>query len=130
VGDTLEVLATVFPVHTVDQETRAMLSRIDPETAGALVRSVYREFKNSPLSAAGIAKFTASVTFSAGTPQAFVLQIIEVYEWLEQHNASARFEDVVEYVNCALEGSSLQPGHSVQWYLAQYGFEKSTARER
>ncbi len=126
--NTLEILATVFPIHLVDEATRTMLSRIEPDTAGHLVRHLYREYKNSPHSAAAVMKFAASVSFNAGTPQNFVSQILEVYGWLDQRKAVARFEDVVEYVNCALEGSSLQLGHSLEWYLEQHGFEKSTPR--
>ncbi len=126
--DSLEVLATVLPIASVDEGMRTTLSRIDPSTAADLVRHLYREFKNSPHGAAALKKLAKSVEFSTSTPQDFVSQLVEVYDWLHKQNFSAGFDDVLEYVNCALEGSSLQPGHSIQWYLEQYGFEKRVSK--
>ena len=126
--DTLEVLATALPIHFADKETRDLFSRIEPAMAAQLVRYLYPEFKNSPHGRGAMEKFAASVSFSAGTPGNFVSQILQVYEWLENQNSSAHFEDIIEYVSCAVEGSSLQPGHNLQWYLEQHGFEKATLR--
>jgi hypothetical protein len=126
--DPVDIFAALIPVHALDQSCKDMLSCIDPVDAARLVRCVYREFKNDPHAPAALRGFISRVQTSASTPQEWVTQIICVYEWLEQRDLSARFDDVVEYISCAIEGSDLQPGHSIEWYLEQYGFEKGLRR--
>ncbi len=126
--DSVDSLAVLFPGHAMDQASQDVVARIESADAARLARYLYRELKNAPHASAALRGFVSRVQSSALTPQEWASQILSVYEWLEKRSLSARFEDVVEYISCAIEGSSLQPGHSMEWYLEQYGFEKSAPR--
>lgn len=121
----LELLADIASIQALSQDQQFVLNQLAPSDAARLVRYLYPEFKNNPLSVDCLARFAEKIRNSALSVSDWSSQIIVVYEWLAAHKKRARFDDVVEYISCALEGSSLLMGHDIQWYLEQYGFTKS-----
>jgi hypothetical protein len=121
----LDMLADIVSIQALSQDQQSVLNQLGPSDATRLVRYLYPEFKNNPLSAEYLARFAEKMRNSALSVSDWSGQIIAVYEWLAAYKKRARFNDVVEYISCALEGSSLQMGHDIQWYLDHYGFAKS-----
>lgn len=118
-------LAELVSIHTLSQDHQAILNQLAPDDAARLARYLYPEFKNNPRGATCLARFAEQVGSSALSIGDWSSQIIAVCEWLDARGQRARFDDIIEYISCALEGSSLQMGHDIQWYLDQYGFTKS-----
>lgn len=120
-----EILASVFSLASLDESSAAALESVSVETVTAFIRYIYRELKNHPqadLWLQELVRYAGSSEFSLSQ---WLDQICCAYRWLEQQRRTARFFDVVEYVACAIEGSDLQPGHDLTWYLDHYGFEKA-----
>lgn len=121
----LTVLASIFSIAKLTQEQLAALSLLDLNEAQQLVRFAYPECKSSPLGASALTELVARAKQSDLSIATWVSEILMVYRWLELKGRSAKFLDILEYIGCAFEGSSLQPGHSIEWYLENYGFSKS-----
>jgi hypothetical protein len=120
-----DILESVFSLANLDENGVAALESVPSETVAGFVRSVYRELKNHPqadLWLQELVRYAGSSEFSLSH---WLDQICCAYRWLEKQRRTARFFDVVEYVACAIEGSDLQPGHDLTWYLDHYGFEKA-----
>lgn len=120
----LETLSTVFPLSRAESAWQGALTALDPGMAAALVRAVYREFKNNPRAHEALELLFSRVEFSDRALSDWIEQIVRLYGWLEARGDTALFSDVVEYVSCSMHGSASQPGHDLVWYLEQYGFEK------
>lgn len=124
----LDILAAIFSIVRLNDAQRAACEKVQAAEAEALVRYAYRECKGSPLGAEGLYALVARAEGSDVPLSEWVAQIVAVYRWLEEQQRSAAFADVVEYVSCACEGSALQMGHEIQWYLQQYGFQNALPR--
>jgi hypothetical protein len=121
-------IASLLPLGALQPEQLEALETIPESEAAALVRHIYWECKNSPVARDILPTLFAAVEQSDRSFSEWIREIIEVFCWLERADSTARFADVVEYISCACEGSSLQPGHSIHWYLEQYGFAKKIAK--
>lgn len=121
----IDILASIFSLSNVGESERAALEGVPEDTIGAFGRSVYRELKNHPQADLWLQELVSYAARSEFSLTQWFDQIVCAYRWLEKQQRTARFFDVVEYVACAIEGSDLQPGHDLTWYLDQYGFEKA-----
>ena len=106
------------------REHKNALGGVPLDIATSFIRHTYRDLKNDPRAPALISEVCSRSAASEFPLAEWLLQIIRVYEWLARQNRRANVTDVLEYITCAFEGSSLQPGHSLDWYLDQYGFER------
>jgi hypothetical protein len=120
---TLDILATLFSLAKLTESQRAAYAEVSGADAQALVRYAYRECKSSPAGATALFELAQRVEVSDVPLSQWISQIISVYRWMEVRDVQAPFREIVDYVSCACEGSGLQAGHSVEWYLEQYGFE-------
>jgi hypothetical protein len=123
-GASQDTIATLLPTTGLTLKQVEALDSIPEQDASALVRYLFRECKSSPHASVVLPELFKVVEFSDRPLAEWVLEIVQVFSWLEGQGSSARFRDVLEYVSCAYEGSSSQEGHSIEWYLEQYGFEK------
>lgn len=123
--ESLDILAALFSVATLSDSQRAAYMQVSQADAQALVRYAYRECKSSPASATALHELAQRAETSDAPVAQWVSQIVAVYRWMEAQRLQAPFREVVEYVSCACEGSGLQSGHSIEWYLDQYGFERA-----
>ncbi len=121
---TRDTIATLLPLTELTISQVEMLGAISESDATALVRYLFREYKNSPHARSVLPELFKVAESSDRSVAQWVSEIVQVYAWLEKQESSARCKDVLEYVSCAYEGSSHQEGHSILWYLEQYGFEK------
>jgi len=121
----LDLISSVCTLANLDDNGRAALESVPSETLAAFVRHIYRELKNHPQADLWLQELVRYAGSSEFSLTQWLEQIVCAYRWLEQQHRTARFFDVVEYVGCAIEGSDLQPGHDLTWYLDQYGFEKA-----
>lgn len=114
---TLDIFAAVCVVTELSHEERVTIEQIPPDQATALLRCVYRECKGSP-HARNLLKEICSTARSSGvTVSEYARDMIRVYEWLESRHEKAASMDILEYIRCAREGSSLQMGHDIQLSL-------------
>ena len=120
----LDIFAPVFAVTDLSQEERFAVEQIPADEATTFLRCVYRECKGSPYARNLLKDICVSARSSGATVSEYVRDIITVYAWLDTRHEQARSVDILEYVRCAREGSSLQMGHDIKWYLDTYGFEK------
>jgi len=123
-GTARDTLTTLLPVAELTSAQVEMLGAIAEGDASALVRHLFRECKNAPHARTILPELFNVAESSDRSLAQWVSEIVQVYSWLQEQNSSARFKDILEYVSCAYEGSSHQDGHSILWYLEQYGFEK------
>jgi hypothetical protein len=123
-GVSRDTITTLLPTTELTLQQVEALDVISVQDASALVRYLFRECKGSPLARQVLPDLCKVAEFSDRPLVDWVREIVQVFSWLEGQGSSARFRDVLEYVSCAYEGSSSQEGHSIQWYLEQYGFEK------
>jgi len=127
-SNTQECLRTLLPLTDLDPIRTEMLTHIPQEDAQALVRYLYRECRSSPVAREVLPSLFAAVERSDKTISAWIREILDVFVWLEENHSTGRFLDILEYVSCAQEGSSGLQGHSIRWYLDNYGFHKKIAR--
>lgn len=121
----LNIFATVFPVSVLSVRERDALSAVSETCALSLTRHAYREFKNNPQARAALEELIRKANGSDLSLSQWIEQLVVVYDWLEHKGCRARFGDIVEYASCAIEGSALQAGHDLTWYLEQYGFDQA-----
>lgn len=122
--DALGVFSTIVSTAGFSPEQRAALESVPLVIASDFVRFTYRELKNNPLAHKLIVDICGRSSASEFPLSEWLSQVVRMYSWLEERNSSAKFCDVLEYISCAFDGSSLQPGHNLDWYLAEYGFER------
>lgn len=103
---------------------------LPPQLAVDFVRAVYRELKNNPLAASLLSDICERASRSDSPLSAWISELVCAFRWLGERGSTAKVSDVLEYISCALEGSSRQSGHNVQWYLDNYGFERSVPAAR
>ena len=120
--DTLATFASIFSLANVSDEQRAALSAVKPDLAAEFVRSIYREVKNNPRGDVLLGALLQRAGESGLSLSEWMSDAVVVYQWLAQRNQTASLADTLEYISCALEGSALQMGHSLQWYLECHGF--------
>jgi hypothetical protein len=123
----LDALSTLVSLNALPEPHRSSLACLPPEIEQALVRALYREWKNNPLAAPHLVELCSRSLVSEFSLAEWVEQVVRMYEWLHERRSTAAFSDVLEYVSCAFEGSTLQPGHNLDWYLNNYGFERATS---
>lgn len=121
-ADTLATFASIFSLTNVSDEQRAALAAVKPELATAFVRAIYREVKNNPHSETLLLTLLRRAEESGLPLTDWISDALVVYKWLEHRDQTASFSDTLEYISCALEGSALQMGHSLEWYLECHGF--------
>ena len=127
--DTLSIFSSAFSLANVSQDRRAALASVKPELASDFIRCIYREVKNNPHAEVMLLQLLARAEESGLSIGEWMSDSVLVYQWLARHNQTAKLADTLEYVSCALEGSALQVGHSVEWYLECHGFANATPIE-
>ncbi len=120
-----DIFSSLCSLSALSEEHRVALNLIPCSEAEAIVRHLYPEFKNNPLAAVSLGRFATYIRTGALDAGAWSGQVLMVYHWLAQNERRADFDDIIEYISCALEASSLQLGHDIRWYLEHYGFEKT-----
>ena len=121
----LGIFATVFPVNSLSSRERDALSVVSEASALSLTRHVYRELKNNPRARAALDELLRKANASELSLSEWVDQLVVTYDWLERRGHRADFGDIMDYVLCAIEGSTFQTGHDITWYLERYGFDRS-----
>jgi hypothetical protein len=117
-------LSLLVPLNALSENHRAAVTKLSPERSAAIVRVLYPEWKNNPASVSHLSAVCERAVASEFSLEEWFEQITRMYDWLRERGRTARFADVLEYVSCAFEGSSLQPGHNLDWYLSNFGFER------
>lgn len=120
----LDILGSIFNLTRLSEEQLGVLNQLSISEARALVRAVYHEVKSDPGARYLISALVSKCELSAHPISHWVGEVLRVYSWIAARQESARLVDVLDYVGCALEGSSLQMGHDIRWYLEEYGFER------
>jgi hypothetical protein len=120
--DTLSIFTSAVSLVNFSTEQRAALASVKPELAAEFVRCVYREIKNNPRAEVILKDLLTRAGQSGLSVGEWMSDSVLVYQWLARHNQTAKLADTLEYVSCALEGSALQMGHSIEWYLECHGF--------
>lgn len=121
-SDTLSIFTSAVSLVNFSAEQRAALASVKPELAAEFVRCVYREIKNNPHAEVTLKDLLTRAEQSGLSVGEWMSDSVLVYQWLARHNQTAKLADTLEYVSCALEGSALQMGHSIEWYLECHGF--------
>lgn len=122
----LEVIETAVPLSCVPRNAHEALAALPADKAASFVRFAYRDLKNNPLAAPLLADICERSFRSEYPLSEWFAQINHVYEWLEERGSRGKLSDVVEYVSCAFEGTGTQPGTTVDWYLTNFGFARSS----
>ena len=117
-------LSHLVPIGPLSEECRSAVVSLQPETSAALARVLYREWKNNPAAPSLLSGLCNRALSSEFSLDEWCAQILRMYDWLKERGNTAQFCDIVEYVSCAFEGSCLQPGHNLDWYLETFGFER------
>jgi len=120
--ETLVTFSSVFPLANVSEEHRSALAAVKPELAAEFARCIYREVKNNPHGEALLRALLQRADESGLSLSDWMSDAVAVYQWLARRNQTATLADTLEYISCALEGSALQMGHSLEWYLECHGF--------
>lgn len=121
---TLDRFSSLFSLASFSQAELDALSSVPLEVADAFVRVTYRDLKNNPFAVAALQELCARSLLSEFSLTEWLRQLVRMYSWLYERRSTAKFGDVLDYVGCAFEGSGLQPGHNLDWYLTNYGFER------
>ncbi len=117
-------ISCLVPLNALPDECAASVSRLSPARSTAVARVLYREWKNNPTATRQLTDLCNRALASEFSLDEWFEQVLRMYEWLRERGSTALFSDVLEYVSCAFEGSSLQPGHNLDWYLTNFGFER------
>jgi hypothetical protein len=120
----LDILSLSFNTTQLSDKQRGVLNQLSVSDAQELVRAVYSEVKSDPGVRYLINTLVSRCEFGAYSISEWVAEVLKVYSWIKDRGESAKFSDIIDYVGCALEGSSLQMGHDIRWYLSEYGFER------
>ena len=117
-------LSLLVSLNALSEQHREAVSKLSPERSAAIARALYREWKNNPAAPAHLSQVCARALASEFSLEEWLEQVTRMYDWLHAQGCTAAFSDVLEYVSCAFEGSALQPGHNLDWYLTNFGFER------
>lgn len=120
----LETFQSLCSLSSLSAEHQHALLTVPFELASSFVRHAYRELKNDPRAPQLLADICARSIASEYSVEEWVRQIVRAFDWLERNQKRAALGDIVEYVSCAFEGSDLQPGHNLDWYLETFGFSR------
>ena len=120
----LETFQTLCSLSSVSLDHQEALATVPAELAASFVRYTYPELKNNPRAPQLLAEICARSIASEFSIAEWVTQVVRAFEWLEKRKSRAALSDIVEYVSCAFEGSDLQPGHNLDWYLDTFGFAR------
>lgn len=121
----LNVLSTIFSLTQLSDAHLRACAELAAADVEALVRYVYRECKNSPQGSAVLGELVSRAEQSGVSLAQWISEILVVYRWLESRQERAPVREIIEYISCAQEGSGLQIGHSIEWYLEHYGFKSA-----
>jgi hypothetical protein len=117
-------LSLLVSLNALSERHRAAVSKLSPEISAAVARALYREWKNNPAASSHLSDVCSRALASEFSLEEWLEQVTRMYDWVRARGSTAQFSDVIEYVSCAFEGSALQPGHNLDWYLANFGFER------
>lgn len=117
-------LSLLVSLNSLSEQHRVAVSNLSPERSAALARALYREWKNNPSAPSHLSEICARALASEFSLEEWLEQVTRMYDWLQARGSTAHFSDILEYVSCAFEGSALQPGHNLDWYLTNFGFER------
>lgn len=120
----LEIFQSLCPLAAVAVEHQEALNTVPREIAASFVRYSYRELKNNPRAPQLLSDICARSISSEYSIAEWMTQLVRAFAWLERQEKRAALSDIVEYVSCAFEGSDLQPGHNLDWYLDTFGFAR------
>jgi hypothetical protein len=123
-----------MPLSGVPDGARRAIEGLPVDVAASFVRLAYRDLKNNPLAAPLVTNICERSVASEYPLSEWLSQINHVYQWLAERGSRGRLSDIVEYVSCAFEGTashpgSFHPGTSVDWFLDNFGFARSTPIE-
>ncbi len=121
----LALFSALTPLSSLSESERTHLEALPLPVAQSFVRHAFREIKNNPR---GIFVLTEAIRYSSESELSageWFGQVNRVYEWLSSRGEWAPLTDILQYISCALEGSSLQCGHDLEWYLSAHGFSRS-----
>ena len=121
----LDILSLIVPPLLLPERAQSALAALPEPLTQEFVRGVYRELKNNPASIDIVSTLCDRALTSEAPLASWIGAIVKTCRWLESERRAARLIDMIDYVSCAVEGSSLQNGHSGEWYLSNYGFERS-----
>ena len=127
--DSVSIFASTFPLATLSERQRDALAAVKPELAAEFTRHIYRESKNNPFAGDLLMTLLRRADESGLSVSDWISDAVVVYRWLERNKQTASLADTLEYISCALEGSALQVGHSVEWYLECHGFASAKPLE-
>ena len=127
--DSVSIFASTFPFAALSERQRDALAAVKPELAAEFTRHIYRESKNNPFAGDLLMTLLRRADESGLSVSDWISDAVVVYRWLERNKQSASLADTLEYISCALEGSALQMGHSVEWYLECHGFASARPLE-
>jgi len=125
VASSLEILAQTFSIAKLSEAQRLAFERVPRDAVEVLVRYAYNECKSSPRGATALIELAERAEASDVPLAQLLSQIALVYRWLDARQLKSTLGEITEYVACACEGSGLQAGHSIEWYLEQYGFARA-----
>lgn len=124
-GSEPRVLDSLLASASLEPAVVTAYDSLPPQLAVDFVRAVYRELKNNPLAATQLSEICYRASRSDAPLSSWISELVCAFNWLGARGRTAKVADVLEYVSCAVEGSSRQAGHNVEWYLDNYGFERS-----
>jgi len=127
--DSVSIFASTFPLALLSERQREALAAVKPEVAAEFTRYIYRESKNNPFAGDLLMTLLRRADESGLSVSDWISDAVVVYRWLERNKQTASLADTLEYISCALEGSALQVGHSVEWYLECHGFASAKPLE-
>jgi hypothetical protein len=119
------ILESLLASGSLEPAVMRAYDSLPPQLTVDFVRAVYRELKNNPLAGPLLSDICDRASRSDSPLSAWIGELVCAFQWLGDRGRTAKVGDVLEYISCALEGSSRQSGHNVEWYLNNYGFERS-----
>jgi hypothetical protein len=120
----LKTFESLVSLAGLPDDHREMLAAVPSQLAAQFARVTFRDLKNNPHGSIRLSEICERSAKSEFPLSEWITQIVKVYTWLEERRHYARLGDVVEYASCAFEGSALQPGHNLDWYLSNFGFQR------
>jgi hypothetical protein len=121
-----QLIATILPWNALREHEKNVFTEIDPRIVHSWVRYVFYQLKHSPNALDRVRVILQRIEASSLSVSEVFGQMNTIYAWLETHHRRAELEDVCEYVLCAAHGLTTHTAHSIQWYLDNFGFERST----
>jgi hypothetical protein len=117
-------ISFLVPISGLSERHREAVFMLAPDRSAAVARALYRQWKNNPAAPSHLSDLCSRALASEFSLDEWCDQVVRMYAWLEERGSTALFPDVLEYVSCAFDGSCLQLGHNLDWYLTNFGFER------